>query len=403
MNFLFIPDIKNHKEDTFFKTWPPLSDENLRKKIIELKNEHIDYNEKIIQFYEQFKKQIDQILSDKMKQQLLDAQKIYDFKDKIIEQYCKLAEIKKLNECLNQENKQTIQIEEDLKQIIDSQFSKINEYTSILSNMMKQYELINQLNFENPNQVKNDIFKILETINVIPQNNFNFSEEADMFSIESIQIYKKKVNKELRIHKNNQSIQNNLMHLLNIFKNQLTFMNYPQFILNNSYFQNFIYISNINNSQNSISAQLNPDKGVYQIFKGNAWQSSQCFIYKTLKANKKYELIIQFNKLKNNSQYYLGLIQSQDINNKYLSNVYLGFDIGYPYVQKQGNTLLIQISIQDKLLQYGGFCKQPIFEKASNSSNINTKHQYYFGIQFNNESGGDIIDIISFNELEEFS
>ncbi|KAL4511443.1 hypothetical protein ABPG73_008521 [Tetrahymena malaccensis] len=320
MNFLFIPDIKNHKEDTFFKTWPPLSDENLRKKIIELKNEHIDYNEKIIQFYEQFKKQIDQILSDKMKQQLLDAQKIYDFKDKIIEQYCKLAEIKKLNECLNQENKQTIQIEEDLKQIIDSQFSKINEYTSILSNMMKQYELINQLNFENPNQVKNDIFKILETINVIPQNNFNFSEEADMFSIESIQIYKKK---------------------------------------------NFIYISNINNSQNSISAQLNPDKGVYQIFKG--------------------------------------LIQSQDINNKYLSNVYLGFDIGYPYVQKQGNTLLIQISIQDKLLQYGGFCKQPIFEKASNSSNINTKHQYYFGIQFNNESGGDIIDIISFNELEEFS
>ncbi|KAL4484907.1 hypothetical protein ABPG74_020084 [Tetrahymena malaccensis] len=406
MNFLFIPDIIDHKENSFFKAWPPMSDENLRKKIIELKNEHIDYNEKIVEFYDQFTEQIVRILSEKKKQQLKEAQKIYDFKDKIIEQYCKLADIEKLDECLNQENKKIVEIEQDLKKIIDSQFSKKKEYTSILQNMMKQFDLINQLNYENPNQLKKNIVQIVETINLFPYNNFNFSEEIDMFSIESVEICQKKLDQQLKINRNYSIIHKNLIQLLNIFQRQLKFINYPQDILNNCYFSNFINISNINNSQNSISAQLCPDKSVYQIILTNhVWCNSQCYIYRMLKPNKKYEIIIQFNKFQQSSQYFIGLMPQLDSNKKYLNQINLGFEIEHSDIYQQRNTLIFKVCIQDKLLQYSDFYEQSIFqfENANNYNNINTKGEYYFGIQFYNGCSGDVIDIISFNELEEFS
>ncbi|KAL4484908.1 hypothetical protein ABPG74_020085 [Tetrahymena malaccensis] len=371
-----------------------------QKQINKLKNEDIDYYEEIIQFYDQFTEKIVKILSEKKKQQLIQAQKIYDLKDKIIEQYSKLADIQKLNECLNQENKQTIQIEEDLKQIIDSQYSKKNEYTSILSSMMKQYEFISKLNFENSTKIQKDICKIVETVNVIPQNNFNFIEEADMFSIERIETYKKKIDNELKINLSNQNIENNMMRLLNIIQNQLKFMNYQKNIL----FYDFIYISRINSTRSYISTELCPDKSVWQIsFISYQWLNVQCFINKELNPSKKYEVVIQFNKSQISSQYYIGLIQSKYKNQKYLNEVNLGFQIEYSDIQQEGNTLLFKICIQDKLLQYGDFCEQLIFQNGNNSDNIQFDGKYYFGIQFYSSSYSDTIDIISFNELEEFS
>ncbi|KAL4501428.1 hypothetical protein ABPG72_021235 [Tetrahymena utriculariae] len=237
----------------------------MRNKIINLKNVQLDYNEKIIQFYDQFTQRVVTIQSEKKKQQLIEASKIYEFKDKIVDQYCKLAQIEKINQCLIQENKQTILIEQDLKQIIDHQFSQQNEYTSILSTMIKQYELINQFDLVKPNQIKENIFKILETINVIPQNNFNFSDEADIFRIESFEIFKKKVQKEYKIHQNNSIIQKTIMNLLNDIKGQLILQNYPLNILKDCYFNQFISISNRNNSSSYISAQLCPYYNFYSV------------------------------------------------------------------------------------------------------------------------------------------
>ncbi|KAL4484905.1 hypothetical protein ABPG74_020082 [Tetrahymena malaccensis] len=257
-NFLYIPDIINHKEDSFFSSWPPLYDEELRDRIINLKNENIDYNEKIIEFYDQLIEQIVKILSEKKKQQLIKASKIYEFKDKIVEQYCKLSEIEQLSQCLIQENLQAIQIEEKMKEIIDQK----------------------------------------------------------------------------------------------------------------NYGQKYVH----------------------------------CFINHVLKPQKKYHLIIQFHKTNKDSCFYLGLTQDQSKHNKDLDSVGLGFQIQNfdTFGQNDKCTLQFKVCINDQLLQYGGFPNYSEFKNADISNQININEKYYFGLEFYNDYYGDKMEVISFNELDEF-
>ncbi|EAS02551.1 hypothetical protein TTHERM_00630710 (macronuclear) [Tetrahymena thermophila SB210] len=252
--FLLLQDIIEFDSNWFFENWPPLSNQQLRNDIIDLKNNETDFNQQIEEFYESLTQEVIQIISQKKKQQLIQAQKVYELKSDIIEQYQQLAQIDKMKECLVQENQQIEKIEEDLKEQINSQLKKKEEYTSLLSCMMKQYELISKLDDIRTAQLKENILEILKVVNLLPQNNFNSSTEKEEFRFENIESYKKKLEEELQINKQDQIKVQTLINQLNLCKIELiqkmnqkdwfldNFLEGQQFLFQNTELEQLIFI-----------------------------------------------------------------------------------------------------------------------------------------------------------------
>ncbi|KAL4475843.1 hypothetical protein ABPG72_011404 [Tetrahymena utriculariae] len=133
-----------------------------------------------------------------------------------------MASIDKIKSCIIQENEEFEKIEQDLKDLIDSQLSKKEEYTSILSYMMQQYELVSQLDINLPTFLKQSIFDILNIVNLLPQKQFNVKSEIDTFSFDNINHFKKKVEEQEGMIKKNKKIVENIVEQLHFCNEQLT-------------------------------------------------------------------------------------------------------------------------------------------------------------------------------------
>ncbi|EAS06834.1 hypothetical protein TTHERM_00904010 (macronuclear) [Tetrahymena thermophila SB210] len=384
VELLLLQDVSEFDSNQFFEIWPPLSNESLRKDIIDLKSKETDFNQLIEEFYESLTKEVIQIISQKKKEQLIQASKVYQQKSELIEQYQQMAQIDKMKECLVQENQQTDKIEQDLKEHINSQFQKKDQYTSQLSYMMKQYELISKLDDVRTAQLKANIFEILKAVNLLPQNNFNFGTENEELRIENIEAYKKKIEEELQINKQDQIKTEILIDQLNLCKNELiqrmnqkdwfldNFLKEQQtFILNNQLNQvqfikdiyrntndlqnlmtnhiqklgqkDFKYFSELNynlklknedvfifstnnNSSNYILTNKKSKFMVERVKYGN--YNVQCFLNFTFNPKKKYIFKINFFKSEQNSTFYFGLITVNNLHIKDLDEEGLGFRIG---------------------------------------------------------------------------
>ncbi|KAL4475842.1 hypothetical protein ABPG72_011403 [Tetrahymena utriculariae] len=317
---LLIPEIINFDEKPFLENWPPLSDELLRKKIIDLKNDNKDLNQSIVDFYDQLTQEINQILSEKKKEQLINAQKIYELKDQIIEQYQKMASINQIKSCIIQESQELEKIEQDLKDLIDSQFSKKEEYTSILSCMMQQYELISQFDIFQPTLIKQNILEILKIVDLIPQKQFNFRSEIDSFRFDNINTLTKRVEEENKIIQKDKKTVENLVEQLQACNEQLI-----KKINSKGWRLDSIIISILRNSSDYLSVQLNT-QSKYQIERiKNGQQFVSCFFNYILKPQKKYIIRINLFGSNEQSKFFLGLISTQNLDKFDLSQKGLGF------------------------------------------------------------------------------
>ncbi|KAL4478366.1 hypothetical protein ABPG74_006601 [Tetrahymena malaccensis] len=382
MNNLLIPEILSFDDKSFLANWPPLSDEQLRKKIIELNKKNEDLNKYILNFYEELTDQINKILSDKKKEQLINAQNIYELKEQIIEQYQKMASIDKIKSCLVQENQSFQKIEQDLKDLIDSQLRKKEEYTFILSNMMDQYEIISKLDIIQPNMIKQNIFEILKIVNLLPQNNFKFRQGFDILNYDNKNNYSKIVEEEKKIIQSDTNRVKNLLEQLHICNEQLTkkmnskdwyldefLVDQQKFVLttqinqadflrdvnqnafqlkslmtqhveklgqtNFKYFDEFIYslllkddnikFSSLRNSSNYLSVHLNSlfKYQIERVKNGSGFVS--CYFNYALKQNKKYIFRIKMYFTNQQSKFYVGLISTQYLNTYQLSQSGIGF------------------------------------------------------------------------------
>ncbi|KAL4493899.1 hypothetical protein ABPG73_010177 [Tetrahymena malaccensis] len=208
-------------DNTFFKNWPPLSNEQLRQDINQLYNEDQDLNKPIEEFYNSLTQEIIKIISEKKKQQLILAQRAYELKSIIIEQYLKMASIDKIKECFVQENQQVEKIEQDLQEQINSQFQKKEEYTLKLLCMMKKYQLISKLDYQRTAQIKQNILEVFKIINLLPENNSNFGDEINTSTLNNFDSQLLKVEEELENNKKYQIKVDNLIAQLDICNKQL--------------------------------------------------------------------------------------------------------------------------------------------------------------------------------------
>ncbi|EAS06836.1 hypothetical protein TTHERM_00904030 (macronuclear) [Tetrahymena thermophila SB210] len=507
INFLLLPEIIDSDEKFFIENWPPLSDELLRKKIILLKNEDLDINQSILNFYDKMIEEITQILSEKKKEQLIKAQKMYELKDQIIQKYCQMAQVVKIKQCVIQENQLLEKIEQDLKDQIDSQFNKKDEYTSILSCMMQQYEIISQFDIKKPTQIKENILQLLKIINLTPQNNFNFGNEIDIFSFDNNNTYKQKLIEESEILKKDKSRVDILIEQLNLYNQQLTQkMNQKDWNLNDflikqqqillanqisqaeyikdvyqnafqiksliakntsllgqksfKYFNHFNYslmlqdnnivcFNKINFSEN-ISVKLNSNSK-YQIQRiQNGQEQVSCFLNYILKPEKKYVFRINLYKSNQQSTFYFGLISKlnktqqdlhqegigfliNNIENAYNSQqVFQGASLfgqsslfsnlnqtGSLFQPKQiqvglrdfmdnldpviiNSTLEFRVCLKDQLFEYCNYNSKQKCQQFQNKGQILIDGQYYFGFEFYNDYVGDKLELVDFQELDEF-
>ncbi|KAL4450420.1 hypothetical protein ABPG74_019318 [Tetrahymena malaccensis] len=382
IEFLLIQDIIQSGNNTFIENWPPLSNEQLRKDLIDLNNDIKDFNKPIEEFYDSLTKEIIKIISEKKKQQLIQAQNVYELKSFIISQYQQMAQIDKIKELIVQENQQIEKVEQDLQEQIDSQFKQQEEYTCKLSYMMNQYKLISKIDDLRAAQMKGNILESLKITNILPQNNFNYGDELDLIKLGNFDEYAQKVDEEVIINKKYQIILDDLLgqiaicnkeliqkisqkdwflddflikqqaFLMNIQINQAEFLkdiyktttNLQNQMAKNiqllkspdfKYFsefdklklkdENFFIFSNYRNSIDHLKAHYFPKLLVEKIKYGQI--SDQFFLNFTLNPNKKYLFKINFQKKNLNSNFYVGLISVQNTQNKDLRQEGLGFDI----------------------------------------------------------------------------
>ncbi|KAL4478370.1 hypothetical protein ABPG74_006605 [Tetrahymena malaccensis] len=383
IKFLLIQDIMESNDNTFFKNWPPLSNEQLRQDINQLYNEDQDLNKPIEEFYDSLTQEIIKIISEKKKQQLILAQRAYELKSIIIEQYLKMASIDKIKECFIQENQKVEKIEQDLQEQINSQFQKKEEYTLKLSCMMKKYQLISKIDYQRTAQLKQNILEILKIINLLPENNNNFGDEINASTLNNFDSQLLKVEEELENNKKYQIKVDNLIAQLDICNKQLiqkinqsdwlledflkeqqtllldTQINQAEFLediyknakeLKNimaqkfldlgqtkfKYFNTFKYYLNLSDntflfsnydfSYNYIKADIISKLLVYRFQTGQS--HVQCFLNYQLNPKKKYLFKINFKKYNLNSEFYLGLANLQNIDSQYFGQEGLGFKIG---------------------------------------------------------------------------
>ncbi|KAL4506104.1 hypothetical protein ABPG73_016838 [Tetrahymena malaccensis] len=381
VSFIYIPQVASLEENLFLDNWPPLSDNLLRETIIKLKNENEDDNQKVVDFYDQLTQEIMKIVYEKKKEQLIAVEKTQEFKQKIINQYCKLASLDKINQCFVNESQKYEEIEKALKEQIDSQYERIDEYTSILQSMIKQYELISKQNIQQSTQIKDNVLQILKILNLFPLYQFDISDQ--MFSLDNLAAYQKKMEQEYELEKKNNTKIDLLVNQLDLCNKQLTnkinqidwylddyLSNQQKLIatyqIDKAEFLNDIYL-NLNQSQALIkqnieicsqpnfkfyneiqkTLKLQPTL-IYSInnksenyiqaqfeFKGqiliqkikNGSTNNSCYLNYMLKPHKKYIFRINFYKSKNNSTFYIGLNRTQNLHNELLSSVGLGFQI----------------------------------------------------------------------------
>ncbi|KAL4475841.1 hypothetical protein ABPG72_011402 [Tetrahymena utriculariae] len=470
VDLLLLPDVINFDEKLFIENWPPLSDELLRDKIISLNNDTKDLSNTILDFYDKLTQEVIQILDEKKKQQLIQAQQVYDLKDKIIEQYCQMASLDKIKQCFIQENKQLEKIEQDLKNQIDSQHSKKDEYTSILSLMMQQYELISQLNIEKSNQIKQNILQILKILNLIPQNNFDSGNEINISRKNDQNNLWQKLQEENEIIQKDNQIIDNLIKQLDFCNNYLIqFINQIDwqldgFLLNlqtftiknqidsaeklkdldmsvcesqlliqkhisqfqqkdlkafNEFQQNQKQQDNIFISPKNIQ---NNDKGLLANFQFQAklqvqkinqeLNNSQCLIDYLLKPEKKYVLRINFHKSNIQSDFLIGIISDMD-KQQLLDKQGIGYKLNTflnsLVAQTKKNqterqlafTIEFRICIKDKTFKLTDFPNYFISYLVSNQQ-IQSDGKYYFGIQFLSNSFGNKLEIVDYQELDEY-
>ncbi|EAS06830.1 hypothetical protein TTHERM_00903970 (macronuclear) [Tetrahymena thermophila SB210] len=382
--FLLLQDIIEFDSNSFLENWPPLSSDSLRKDIIDLKNNETDIKQHIEEFYESLTQEVIQIISQKKKEQLIQAQKVQEFKSDIIEQYQEMASIEKMKECLVQENQQTEKIEQDLNEQINSQFQKKEKYTSQLSYMMKQYQFISKLDEVRTAQFKANILEILKVVNLLPKNNFNFGTEKEEFRFENIEAYKKKIEEELQINNYEQIKIQILIDQLNLCKKELiqkmnqknwfldNFLKEQQTLLLNNqlnqaqfmkdiykntidiqnlmtnqikqlgqknfkYFSEFNYNLKLKNDDAFIFSKQNNSSNYLQTNKQSKFMvervkdenyNVQCFLNFTFDPKKKYLFKVNFSKSNQNSTFYVGLITVNNLHTKDLDEEELGFRIG---------------------------------------------------------------------------
>ncbi|KAL4461916.1 hypothetical protein ABPG74_000761 [Tetrahymena malaccensis] len=382
IKFLLIQDIMESSDNTFFKNWPPLSNEQLRQDINQLYNEDQDLNKPIEEFYNSLTQEIIKIISEKKKQQLILAQRAYELKSIIIEQYLKMASIDKIKECFVQENQQVEKIEQDLQEQINSQFQKKEEYTLKLLCMMKKYQLISKLDYQRTAQIKQNILEVFKIINLLPENNSNFGDEINTSTLNNFDSQLLKVEEELENNKKYQIKVDNLIAQLDICNKQLiqkinqsnwfledflqeqqtllldTQINQAEFfedVYKNAkelkrimaqkllplgqtkfkYFNMFKYnlilsdnaflFSNYNNSNNYIKADIISKLQVQRFRTGQSYV--QCFLNYQLNPKKKYLFKINFKRTNLNSLLYFGLANVTKIHNQDFSQEELGFKI----------------------------------------------------------------------------
>ncbi|KAL4509561.1 hypothetical protein ABPG73_022777 [Tetrahymena malaccensis] len=364
MNFIFLPDLINYTDNSFFKQWPPLSDQQLRKKIIKLKNESQDFNQIITEYYDLLIKEIVELLSKKKKEQLIEVQKIYELREIILQQYFEFASLSKIHECIIQENKQIEQIQEDLKKQIDSQFRSSEDYTIILSNMMKQYELISSLKHKKCIKMKQNILEILETINLIPYNNVDLSNKKDMISIDKILDQEEIIQTEQIIHQNNlliQSLINDvnqnindvntqklgfLIENLNIYNNQeqnsdnlnatLQFRVCIQDqLVSYGGYPNFSNIQNLNDKQNILV------NGIIDMITLQASKSVETIKQELINNSQSSSISIQVEHIRSLSQQYLDLLEDHLKNQQNYSDVSIRI-INNTLIGNEGYKMLAQ-------------------------------------------------------------
>ncbi|KAL4475840.1 hypothetical protein ABPG72_011401 [Tetrahymena utriculariae] len=464
MGFIYIPQITNLEENIFLDNWPPLTDEELRKKIIKLKNDNEDINQKVIDFYDQLTQEIIKIISEKKKEQLIQISKALEIKEKIIDQYCKMASLDKISQCFVKESQKYEDVEQKLKEQIDSQFDRIEEYTSILQSMMKQYELVSLLDVQNPTYIKDNVIKILKIINLFPQNNFDFEDQ--MINLDNINSYQEKLEQEYEIHKKDNIKIDILINQLELCNKQLTskmnqldwylddfllnqqilitenqtdnteFINdiylnlfQSQFLLKKNidscskpsykYFnqfkkdlrlqsQNIVY-SSYNNSSYYIQGYLD-SQGKIQIKRsknGNSFVG--CFLNYVLKPDKKYVFRINLYKSENASKFYIGLSRPQNLHNSNLSLNGIGFNTSQisqnQNLENQSvNRLALEfrVCIQDQYLECRDYPNGSKVLKLDNKNSIIVNEQYYFGFEFTNDQIQDQLEVFDYQELDEF-
>ncbi|EAS06839.3 hypothetical protein TTHERM_00904060 (macronuclear) [Tetrahymena thermophila SB210] len=459
-SFLLIPEILNYDQKLLLQNWPPLNDETLRNKIISLENQENDLNQPIQDFYDGLIKDLTLILSEKKKEQLILAQKVYEFKEKIIQQYQQIASIDKIKEFFIKENLQTEKVEQDLKNYIDSQFKKKNQYTTTLSCMMQQYELIKYLDIQKPTKIKENVSKILQIINLIPLNNFNFES--------NIKNYKKKLEEEQCIQNKNNQILDNLIKQLCFCNEQLTqlinqntwdldnfLLNLQKFTIKNQIdsaelqqdiflnmfkfqqliendikelrqkdfksqnefkkiikqLENKVIINNQNYNQKSLFVNFD-DQARFQVQKQyKANDNSFCLINYILKPEKKYIFRFKAHKLKSESEFLIGII-SDSCNKKHFPDDWIASDIIGNQDVSQGDQILneenliqtwqFQVCIKDKTFNMYNYPNFTLRFYLEEQSDIQVDGKYYFGVLFLSDYPGDKLEIFDYQELDEF-
>ncbi|KAL4478369.1 hypothetical protein ABPG74_006604 [Tetrahymena malaccensis] len=468
MSFIYIPKIINLEENMFLDNWPPLSDDLLREKIVKLKHEDNDISQQVIDFYEQFTQEIVNILSNKKKEQLIQIQKFQELKEKIIKQYCKMASLDKISKCFTQENQQTEQIENNLKECMNSQFDRIDEYTSILSQMMRQYELISTMNIQKHTKIKENVLDILKIVNLLPLNTFNFGDE--MYSFDQITAYKQIIDQEYDIHSKSNCQIDNLIDQLDLCNQHLikrmnqkdwylddflqnqkaliikNFTDQTQFfkdiylclfqlktdiqnnqqICNKSDFKYYNEFLSLFRFKSDIISASNRNNSLYQLsfqidFKGqliiqktkNCQSNCSCYINYILKPKKKYLFKINFYKSNQSSSFYICLIDNMNKDNSFQSYG-IGFsicNIGQDSIyrnqdaldsKKIAYTLEFRICIESQVMQYRVCNNNTSFVNCSNKSQIKVNGQYFFALEFQYDYLGDMLEIVDYQELEQF-
>ncbi|KAL4478365.1 hypothetical protein ABPG74_006600 [Tetrahymena malaccensis] len=437
ISFIYIPQVTNIEENLFLNNWPPISDNQLRKKIIQLKNENEDVIQKVIDFYDQLTQEIIKIISEKKKEQLIAVEKTLEFKLKIVDQYCKMASLNKINQFLVNESQKYEEIEKALKEQIDSQYNRIDEYTTILQSMIKQYELISKFNIQESTQIKDNVIELVKIINLFPSNNFDVSDE--MLSLDNLAVYQKKLDQEYEINKKDNVKIELLINQLDICNKQLSnkinqldwylddYLSSQQILIakyqiEKAEFTNElqkiqklspkdIIYSSQNNSQNYIQAKLNSQGKILiqRIKSGSSY--NECYINYVLKPQKKYLFRINLFQSKNNFTFNIGL--NQYFNSYFLNNNGMSFQIQQlTQNQNQENqiidplavakTLEFRVCIQEQLMEYRNYPNYTNVVTLNYKKSINTNGQYYLGIQFTQDYLGDKLEIFDIQELDQF-
>ncbi|KAL4476211.1 hypothetical protein ABPG74_009944 [Tetrahymena malaccensis] len=279
VNCLYIQDIKNCNEHSYYENWPPISDESLRQKILQLKDQNINAESKIIDYFDQLSSEIVKILAEKKKKSLIELQQIKDYKNQIIEQYCNMSYLIKMKDCINQEEKSIEEIEKEIKQQINQQYEKVDQHTSILQYMIKKYEFISQFNQTDLSYINDTLKEIFEFVSFTPYYLFGSQEEKEIVLYENVQKKEAEL-QELKL--THQKISQQIQYLIKQFdslKEGIVKNLTKQLVIDDLIEQQFDLLLNFQNE--SVEALQNVNLNIFTLF-----QKFQCHKNQIIQKNK---------------------------------------------------------------------------------------------------------------------